>query len=330
MTTAPAFRTGSEEAEKAAERTSFARTKFLTIENGHFAIVRMLTDHNKMITVGQHNNSPTRPVPADFKGNWPKAMTGVCRNDPAFAGMYDGCYLCDKFAETGDKRAYKPGQRSWALGVAREKIVVEGKTVGMQDVMIEVEVDGVKSLIPQILVMNFAWGNFWGGFAALQQMNGTWCDRDLHISRKGTELDTAYAIAGYEPVHIDGFAKSDAPLFDTRDMGQVTKYITALGLKPSDFETPAQAFHTATGIIVAERASDDYFARFFDVTKAVPADRHSGDAPTHDKPQGNEPTAAELQEIAARVSGYPTAAAPAALPVDAPEADDAPPTLGFG
>lgn len=327
---APMFRTGSDEAEKAAERTSFARTKFLSIEDNHHAIVRMLTDHNKMITVAQHNNSPTRPAPQSAQGKWPQSMTGVCRNDPAFQGMYDGCYLCDKFVETGDKRAYKPGQRSWALGVAREKLVIDGKTVGMKDVMIEVELDGVKSLIPQILVVNFAWGNFWNGFAALQQMNGTWCDRDLHITRKGTELETAYAIAGYDPVHVDGLGKSSAPVFDTREMSQVGKYIEALGLKPSDFQTPADAFLTALGTVVGERASDDYYARFFDVTKEVPADRHAaaGGPPQHDKPQGNEPTAEELQALAARVSGYTPQAAPAAMPVEADA--DAPPSLGFG
>ena len=239
----PAFRTGSEAAEKAAERISFARTHYLAVPEDGAVDIRMLTDHQLLITVAQHNSAPTRTVAPDYpKGQkWPQAMGGVCRNDPAFAGMYpDGCFLCQQFALQGNpKLSWKAKQRSWGLAVEREKIIQDGRHVGMRDVMIEVDVDGQKKSVPKILVLNFAWGNFWSNFVAIQQVNQTWLGTDIHISRKGKELDTSYSVAPWPSCDVNGFPFTGAQgqkLFDLRDPECAAPYIEALGVKAKDFE----------------------------------------------------------------------------------------------
>lgn len=298
------FTVGMEGAEKAAARTAFPRTDYLSIEDGKFVIIRFLTEHNGLLTVHQHNNVPTRTAPSDYPKDrkWPQAMTGVCREsiningDRVFPDFPD-CAICVKYRETGEKRL-KPQPRSWALAIIREEIMREGKGVGLRDVMREVEIEGKKISQPKIDVLNFAHGNFWSGLSTITSMHGTWLSRDIRIGRKGTELDTTYSFAAYEAMGINGMAVSveptttDNPVFDLREPEQMAKYME---------------FAPNLGELVTERASDDYFARFFD--ERVPQPKFDGGNDRSDeggtvKPQ-DEPDDEQLAALAARVQGHP-------------------------
>lgn len=320
---APNFRMGTEEAEKASARTQFIRTGYLSIDEGQSAIVRLLTDHNNLVTVQQHNNAPTRPKPANHNGKWPQSMPAVCRADKAFREFdYPDCFLDVMYEKTGSKRDYKPTSRSWGLAVVRKKIMREGKFVGFEDEMVEiVDADKNKVKIPRIVTLNYSWLNFWNNFNAMKETQGTWLSNDVLITRSGKEVDTTYSVAPYPQVGLDGLQLANTEskdedgnviAFDPRNMDHAAKYITAIGLDPKQFQTPGEAFKTALGTLVAERASDEFYARFFDTrveqpeSSVVPADHV-------DKPADDMPSEEALQAMAARVGAHPTPEAPAAL-----------------
>lgn len=319
------FRTGSEKAEESAKRTSFSRTSFLSIEDGDHEIVRILTDHDRVITVDQHNSAPTRSAPKKFEGNWPERMGGVCRNDVAFD--YPDCFLCIQFAETGDRRKYKPSPRTWGLGVVREKVMEEGRHRGFRDATIEVEIDGEKKTIPKVVIMNFAWGNFWSGFATIKDMYGTWCDRDVMVRRSGEELNTKYTMQSWDPVNIEGLplASGGDPL-DTRKADAALPYLAALGISKEQLKKehggdPQEAFFAALKDVVTERSSDEFYARFFDTRVEQPETRggdssSSGDQAEAAKPANDEPSEEELASLAARIQGHDGEGEPQGLSFD--------------
>lgn len=313
----PQFRTGIEESEKASARTQFIRTGYMKIEEDQSVSCRPLTDYDRMITVLQHNNAPTRAKPENHEGKWPQVMPAVCRADKAFRDMYSDCFLDIEYERTGDKRAYKPSSRSWGLAVIRKKVMEDGKFVGFADETVEItDADKKKIIIPKIVTVNYSYVNFWSNWSAFKEMYGTWLDRDVFVKRTGKELDSDYPAAQYEPVGIDSMRITEpgAEVLDMRKMEHAKKYIEALGLDPSKFENPGDAFFSALMILVAERASDEFYARFFDTRVAQPA---SSVVPTdaHEKPVDSGPSEDALAEMAARVSGH---------------TDQQPATIGFG
>jgi hypothetical protein len=310
----PNFRTGVEEAEKAAARTTFLRVGFLSIEDGASANVRMLTDYDKLITVLQHSNAPTRDMPQNHKGKWPQIMPAVCRGDKAFKDMYDDCFLDIMFEKTGDERHYKPKVRSWGLGVMRKKLMENGRLVGFEDETIDIKIGEETKTIPKVVTINYAYGNFWGGFGALRDVHGTWLATDLLIKRKGAGTDSDYSIAAYPEVGLDGRKDpASGQAFDPRKWDHAKKYVEAIGLNLADFENIPEEERTATVIyqalmtLVGERASDEFYARFYDTRVAQP---ESSVVPTeadgHDKPEASELDEAELNALADRVQGHPT------------------------
>lgn len=336
------FRSGAEAAEQAAHRTSFNRLGFFSLKEGESAFVRMLSGHEEgkgFITVAQHGNSPTRDAPKDFKGNWPAKMSATCRNDPAFGDTYEDCWLCEQWKKTGDDRSFKPGTRCWALGVIRVPKMVDGRQVGMVDATVEIERDDKKIIVPEVVLMNFAWNNFFVNMANTYSMNGTWCDRDHYIQRKGTGTDTDYPISAQQPCAEDGtpydiaLAKHEANpeafphpgvVFDTRIAAHAGPYLYALGVTPEDLATkygndPQRAFQAEISKVVVDRSSNEYYARFFDTRMEQPSNKPKEDGgvaqangatppPVASAPQPNND---ELAELAARVqgmSGYGTVA----------------------
>ena len=292
--TVPAFRVGADEAEKAAARSNFARTDFMSIPDGDHLISRWITDHNQLITVKQHNSVPTRPAPKGYTGQWPQKMGAVCRNDAAFAGMFHDCSICNQYAETGDKNL-APKDRSWGLAVARKQRMENGRVAGLDDEMIEIERDGKKIMIPKIIVANFSWHNFWSGLSTITQMHGTWLSRDQRISRKGVELSTTYSFAAVDACNLSGGPlKPGEEAFDLRNPEHMARYAEHMPV---------------LGEFVLARANDEFFARFFDTRMEQPTDNAS--VPTGgdvvEKPGQGEPSAADMAALAARVQGHPTA-----------------------
>lgn len=321
----PGFRRGATQAAEIVKGSPFARTQFFSVEDGKNVHLRFLTDAEPdengdggWITVLQHQNIKTKPAPDGFKGNWPGHMSAVCRHDPAFAGIYDDCYICDFLVD--GKSVKKPGGRVWALACVREEVIGDGspelggpenkgKKLGFRDVTRDVTIpareakDGQPALPEQtvtekaILVVNMGYKNFFSLLNAYYSRNGTILDRDFWIQRKGNDLDTEYQIVGEDPIIIDG------EVMDLREPKFMERYKTDLVLEE----------------VLAARADDEFYARFFDPRFSADDGKvvSTGAAP-EPKPD-SEPDEDTLAAIANRVRGYKKEEGE--TPADAPAAE---------
>jgi hypothetical protein len=325
---APTFREGVDAAEEAGARRKFGRSVgYFGIDDGKFLDGRFLSDGvsidhgllRKWITAKQHNRQPTRPAPSNLKEGqkWPKEMGGVCRHDKAFATMYTDCYICDHYnVESG--KVNKAKDRTWGLMLVRTPTLdATGKLVGMEDVLEDVTIteDGKERTIqrPKIVVINQAWSTFWSHYSPYLDMNGTVLDRDYRIFRKGSELDTDYPPAPFDPALFTYTNAAGQPVtepLDFRNKAHFDAYTAKYG----------EGWCPDLGEIVADKASDDFYARFFDPTKPFPVREGESDSgPVTSKPAANEPTDEELAALAARVQGQPIPPQATPGPVPAPE-----------
>lgn len=282
------FRKGAEAAAEASKGGgNFAKTHFFSLDDKQKAVLRFLTDSDEWIVVDQHQMVPTKGKPADFDGNWPEKMGAVCRKDPAFE--YGECYICD-FVVDG-KRVKKPGARTWALACVREEVTEGGKIVGYRDQTRDVtrkkEDDTEETTTEKaIVIVNMGFKNFFSILQGFAGHYGTITDRDYVIQRSGTEKDTTYSIIPLDPLEIDGQRLSKHhPTWEQR-------YASDLVLED----------------VVSARASDEFYARFFDPRYSVTgegADKKvvvTGSEPTA-KPT-NDVDEGKLAAIADRVKGY--------------------------
>ena len=333
--TAPMFREGIDAAEEAGARKSFGRSyDYFSLDDGKSIDGRFISEARPVpsdspvygrirgwLTVKQHNQMPTRPAPSTLKEGqrWPKSMGGVCRHDKAFSSMYTDCYVCDVYNVSSGK-VNKPKDRTWGLFLVREAIIDKGVLVGMRDVIEEIEVTGEdgqtkKITRPKILVVNQAWSTFWAHYSTHVDMHGTVLNRDFRIVRRGTELDTDYPPAAFDPMPLEG---TNEPL-DFRNPAHLAAYDEKYG----------KDWIPDLGAIVADKASDEYYARFFDPTKPFPVreGEKSEDGAAPQKPAVNEPSEAELAALAARVQGQP---APQPQPATAGAGPEMPPSAVAG
>lgn len=306
------------------------------------AIVRFLTDHVAVesnpipwITVDMHSFVPTKPKPADWpEGNrWPQTMGAACRNDKIFKVKYGDCYICT--LKKGDGKPYYANGTTWALAVLREEVIgtaemvaagqipqeAVGSVVGVRDITKEVAVtdaegkpvEGQTKRVPEIVIVQQKWKNFWSivqGFAGRYK---TVLDRDYHITRNGHDTDTTYQIVPLDPITMP-----DGTVYDLRRKDLMEQKYPNL----PDLRT-----------FVARQASDDYYALFFDPSKTPPPrtkkdEGQTGQAgPATPTPQSTEPSSEHLNALASRLGGYQPGqgAAPAAPPAAAPEPAAAPP-----
>ncbi|MFE0490173.1 hypothetical protein [Streptomyces griseoaurantiacus] len=269
--------TAAEQAEKEANVSSGGRRgpDYLSLkEDGSSTVLRLLTDHDDWIWVDQHSFVPTKPGPKDAE-KWPKAMTSVCRKDRAFAGHYNDCYICDAKLKNSFGKLASPRVRVWALAIEREIVrgdgsealggpAKQGVVVGIRDKIDEVDElgadgkpTGVKLQYPRILVINQPMKGFFSHFKALHGLYGTVVDRDFSITRSGTGTDTEYKIVPIDPVADpatgQNLIKPGTPIWE--------KYLQAVAEREISLDA-----------IVADKASDEYYARFFDPTKSVDKD----------------------------------------------------------
>lgn len=305
------FRRGAEEAQKAAKTTSsFARTHFLSLKDGERALVRFITDAPDWLVVAQHSMVPTRPAPQGYQGQWPQVNTAVCRRDVAFIGMYADCYVCDHVTIKG--KASKPSQRQWALAVLREEVMEGGRVVGYRDQVRKIaemkdgQPTGNEVEEKAIVVLNYGYKNFFSVLDGYHSIYGTVLDRDYIVKRSGAELDTMYSIIPLDPITM-----SDGRRFDLRESDMLARYQPIPNLEE----------------IVSERASDNYFARFFDVRMPQPGTvtgkGHIDSEGSVGQPQtpapSNDVDADQLAALAQRVKGYGSGAAAPTSPQSAPQ-----------
>lgn len=317
-----AFARGGKAAEEEAakSRPSFGRAEFFSLKNeGDSIVLRPLDSQEEWIFVKQHSFVPTRALPSgvdeETRKNFPKNTGAVCRRDKAFAGIHTDCYVCDHMRKEGDK-PFRPIVRLWGRFIVREPILgtdamVEAgqikphqvnKVCGYQDEMVtedEIGPDGKatgnKITHPRIVVANMSLDNFYGqlqGYAEGYADEGGILDRDFTVTRKGTGTDTEYLFTPRTPT----------PQHDLNDPELRAKY-----------EVFAKQAHLSVPELeemITYRASDEFFARYFDPTKPFPERRSgegdsSGGAPAAQqaKPVEDEATQDKLAAMRARVRG---------------------------
>ncbi|MFE6000340.1 hypothetical protein ACFQ6C_26325 [Streptomyces sp. NPDC056454] len=297
--------TAAEEAEKEANPSYGRReAKFFGLKNdGDQTVVRLITDHDDWIYVLQHSFMPTKPAPQKKEEGdyWPPSMMAVCRKDEVFAGHYTDDYLCDNKIKNTFGKVGNPQVRLWALAIEREVVRGDGTDalggpahkdliVGVRDKIDEIdELDsegkstGVKLRYPRVLVINMPMKGFFSNLKALYGLHKTVCDRDYEITRDGSGKDTNYRMVQIDPV------ADVAP--GTPHWGQ---YQTAIAERGINLDA-----------MVAERATDAYYAKWFDPTKEVDKDGNVVPAGT-----GSAVGAVSLINLDAQ--GTPAAATPAA------------------
>lgn len=292
----PNFRKGADAAQHASKGGAWARTEFFKLEDKGKVLVRFITDSEPdpktgeggWITVDQHQMVPTKPKPDGHDGNWPEKMGSVCRKDEAFD--YGECYICD-FLVDGKKIKSAAG-RTWALACIREEVQENGQIVGYRDKTRTVtRKEGDKEVEvteKAIVVVNMAWKNFFSTLKGFAEYYGTILDRDYLIIRSGSDQSTTYQIIPMDPIVVD----DKGTRFDVRDPAVAERYHTDLDL----------------GEAIADRASDDFYARFFDprFTPSKDGDKveSTGQAPDTAKPTNEVDDEGKLAELANRVKGY--------------------------
>jgi hypothetical protein len=314
---------GAQEAADAAVGSKFPKVPYFSLEENKSTVLRFLTDSPDWIYVKQHTAVPTKNKPAEFTGNWPTSMPAVCRHDEAFQGIYADCYICDLpvMNPHDANKPLKPAVRVWALAVEREPVVENGVTLGYRNVMVDVDVKDEKGESTgktekqiKIVLVNMGMKNFFSGLQGiygLLQPNSV-CTRDMVIKRTGSGINTDYQIIPLDPIpdHVPG---SDS----------WKKYEDAIVAQGIDLEK-----------IVAERASDEYYARFFDPTKTAPAQNSGGSAGTGTEAKAEPATSNDvvdqdrLAAMAARVTGTGSNAAAAAT--ETPAATESAPATPTG
>ena len=292
--TTPNFNRGGKRAEEEAQKrsVSFAKTPWLRMEDGDQVFLRLIDDSDDWIWVNQHEFIPTKGAPPDFKteGNkkWPVTMGAVCRRDSAFQGIHSDCYICDHML-TKEGKHYRPALRLYARAVEREQVIgtqemleagklnqypdpakMIGRRVGFKDAQVEESIldkdgqpTGKTEKRRKVVVLRFGMKNFFGALQGLYDVYGTLTDKDLSVTRKGSNTDTVYSIVPLEPT----------PGHDLADPVLKVRY-----------EEAAQAAGADLIKIISDQASDDYYARFFDKTKEFPSSSRDKDEESEGAP----------------------------------------------
>lgn len=249
-----------EAAAQASRKSSGSRMDRLIIKgDGDSAYLRFHTGAPDWIHVLQHSGVGTKPGPEKAK-SWPKQMDAVCRYDKQIIellGVTD-CYVCDKQLIGFGNDFAKAARRVWAIAALREgvKDPATGRLAGLTDVMEEFDIlkedgkaSGEKGTRPKLVMVNMPWSNF---FAPIAQADTVYDirTRDFLITRAGTGTDTTYRSVALDP---DPAIQPGTPAWAAYDKALADR-------------------KTTLDEIVTERAGDEWFARWFDVTKSVEQD----------------------------------------------------------
>lgn len=297
-----AFNRGGKTARDAAQNAmaNFRRTRYLTLKPDESVFLRLIDDGDEWISIEQHNFIKTKGAPKDWKSDsgksWPASMNAVCRyarnretNEyifPEFAE--DGCFICDNMTnEKGNKE--RPKWRLWVRAVVREEVFGTqamadeghitskqiGQFVGFRDKMIEVEEDGDKKLVPEVVILNYGM-NFFESFLNYFESEGTVLDRDFKVTRTGEKLETKYGVVAATP--MESYLRDDEGEWvrdpETQDRVKV-RYSLA-----GEENAELRAKYTAEcdlEKVITDHASDDHYATFFDTTKEIPQRKKSSD-----------------------------------------------------
>lgn len=260
-----------EEAAAEARKAGYSdgRVPFFGVKDKETKYIRLLTaaeGDEGWFRFAQHSGVKTKPAPADMedKSKWPAQMGAICRNDKQFKHeAFDtifatrSCYICEnKLISVWGNKVSKPSNKTWALAVERTQVKDgDGKVIGFGDVTEEYEVrdeqgegTGVMAVRPRIVVINQSFSNFFAPIHYLRTTTGS--DeraRDFAIRRVGDGKDTEYHVIALDPTPN---LTPDTPAWK--------RYDDEIARREIDL-----------GEIILKQASDEHFARWFDVTKIV-------------------------------------------------------------
>lgn len=293
-----AFRRGAQVAEDEANRRKAERDaaqgpkiEYFKLSDGDSMVLRFLDDYTEWIVTAQHSFVPTKGAPdgltEEQRKKWPSTMGAICRKDPSLE--YKDCFICDEL-EKPDGKKYWPSNKLWARALVRESFLGTqemadeglipqkkvGRVAGYVDAEEEVELTdaegkatGEKVMRKKFVLVNQGMTNFFGALQGFGQIYDSVLDRDYSVTRKGKELDTKYNIVSLEP----------DPTFDLTD--------SALRAEYEQYAKDAGIGIDELDKLLSERASDDFYAKFFDTTKTVKVKAKKGSGnEDDDEPQG--------------------------------------------
>lgn len=276
-----------------------------SIKDGELVYVQFILNPEEWISPFVHAAVPTKAKPAEVTGNWPAAMSAVCRKTKMGDGlpMFDDCYICEHILPDNDK--VKAKKRTYSFGVRRSEVLGDGsedkggpakkgKRIGFAIETVQAPkrdeknkiIEGETEETPRFELFTMGWGNFWQKVdAACVAFGGTVTNQIFAIQRMGVGLKTDYGITPVKQTPQD-FAD---PEFSA-------KY----GIKGT---APNREFppHLDLSEVVWNNASDEFYERFF-----VPASGPSGAGASAAEPV---PTPDNLAALRARLNGGSSAAA---------------------
>lgn len=330
----PAFGRGGDRAVAVSEEMApvggnFRKMEFLPkIGKDKFIFLRYLYDSSEWFWYMEHPMVPTKTQPADWPTDrkWPEQMSATCRHDDAFKGdptagiapIHTDCWVCTSGLKDKWDRPLKAKLRVLAVACVREEVIATqahvdagyttpdqiGKRIGFKDATREVAVpkkdekgeiikgaDGkavMETVVePRLIVVSRAVNNYFGGLQSLYRMFGTVCDRDYCVIQR---FEDGSKDIDFQHVNLD----------PTPDLAPGTpswkRYEDAMKDQGLDPESMAKW--------LGDRASDDYYATFFDPTKTAPPRKQDGQASTPAGEPATTPAAA-----APAAAGVPAAAA---------------------
>jgi hypothetical protein len=288
MAGGPNFGRGGESAAEAEEQLSasrggnFRKTNYLPkIGKGKSIFIRYVLDSQQWYYANAHPAVPTKNKPANWPEgrSWPKTMPAVCRYDKTWKGIHADCYICDAKLINEWGRPCNPVLRVWTIAVIREEVIgtqemvdkeiipaeMVGKRVGFKDATREIdEVDaegkptGNKKQEIAMIVVNQAMPNYFSGLQAMFGVFGTLCDRDYVLLQKdeGKDVD-------FQHIHMDPSASHQPGTESWK------RYEQAIKDQGIDIEA-----------LLVDRASDDFYATFFDPNKEAPIKEKKEDVKT--------------------------------------------------
>lgn len=261
------------------------RVQYWNIKENDSEILRFLDDADAWYVIRQHVFFPTKGAPKDAKNaaKWPKGMTAVCRKDPAFAGEYSTCPLCDAIKDYSMESYGKPMKTKsmvFALAVRREKVICDGseemggpankgkkaiidRTVELDELDSDGKPTGNKKTVPDIRIVSNTMYSLFGNLKSAYEVYDSVVDRDFSIKREK-------AANGTGTVHV-AVALDVIPSLQPGEKRWET-YTEALDFYGLDL-----------GEMLEKQAGDDFLKRFFlgdDGRAIVPADQRGKEAET--------------------------------------------------
>jgi hypothetical protein len=292
------FGVGAEEAEEAAKEmgggVGFRRTYIPKIGKGNHIFLRYISDHHQWIYATCHPSVPTKPAPSDWPKDkkWPKNVSATCRRDKAFGGYYKDCYPEDSGLRDEWGKALSPKVRIWAVAVLREEVICTpehitagvtnaygqpltqadvGKRIGFTDAIRTVLVpdldangkeqydDKGKMKTKEIqeialVLVNKAMNNWFVHAKSLVPIyGGTICANDFAILETNEGADVEWGHQSVNDTH--GTHQPGTPSWQRYEQARIDQ-----GLTDADIMK-----------MIADKASDDFFAKYVDPTKPQPS-----------------------------------------------------------